>query len=60
MYLLLAGVLTADHVLNDALHSCQDGLVMAEGQHVGYLGIQQGVDHREHLGLQFTASPATR
>jgi hypothetical protein len=51
VYLLLAGVLTADHVLNDALHSRQDGLVVAEGQHVGYLGIQQGVDHGEHLGF---------
>ena len=45
MHLLLAGVLAADHVLDDTLHSRQDGLVMTQEQHVGYLGIKQGVDH---------------
>ena len=38
--LLLAGVLAADHVLDDALHRRQDRLVVTQRQHVGDLGVQ--------------------
>ena len=37
--LLLAGVLAADHVLDDALHRRQDRLVVTQRQHVGDLGV---------------------
>ena len=47
--LLLTGILTADHVFDNALYSSQDSLVMAERQDIGDLSIKQGVDHREHL-----------
>ena len=49
MELLLAGVLAADHVLDDGLHGGEDRLVVAEGEHVGDLGVQEGVDDWEHL-----------
>ena len=39
--LLLGGVLARDHVLDDALHRVQDGLVMTQRQHAVYLSIQQ-------------------
>ena len=48
--LLLAGVLAADHVLDDGLHCGQDGLVVAEGKHVGDLGVEERVDDGEDLG----------
>ena len=47
--LLLTGILTADHVFDNALYSSQDSLVMAERQDIGDLSIKQGVDNREHL-----------
>ena len=50
--LLLAGVLAADHVLDDALHRRQDRLVVTQRQHIGDLRVQQGVDHRENLEYQ--------
>lgn len=33
----------------DGLNRGQDGLVVAEAQHVCYLRVQEGVDHREYL-----------
>ena len=50
--LLLAGVLAADHVLDDALHRRQDRLVVTQGQHVSDLCVQQRVNHRENLKIR--------
>ena len=50
--LLLAGVLAADHVLDDALHRRQDRLVVTQRQHVCDLGVQQRVNHRENLKIR--------
>ena len=53
--MLLTGVLATDHVLDDALHGREDGLVVAQLQHVRDLGVQQGVDHGKHLQLGCSA-----
>ena len=54
MQLLLAGVLAADHVPDDTLHSRLEGLVMTQEPHVVYLGIKQGVDYN-NLEEEITA-----
>jgi len=41
--LLLRHILTSNHVLNDAMHSVQYHLVVAQWQHRVYLSVQQAV-----------------
>ena len=41
--LLLGCVLTGNHVLDYRLHSVENGLVVAQGQHTVDLGVQQTV-----------------
>ena len=45
----MAGVLATNHVLYDTLDSGKDCLVVAEGENVRDLGVQQGVNDWEHL-----------
>lgn len=41
--LLLGGILAGDHILDNALYSIENGLVMAQGEHRVYLGIQEAM-----------------